>query len=121
MGHRAAYKGLLIVLGITLMSGVVWADGNTIAGSGRTQNLGFEDTRTLVSGLAGENVCATIINRSDKTGLIEITLTDDLAGTTTSQIAKSKSSALCGMDTESVAVECLGPQRCAFTWSIDKF
>lgn len=118
MRNRA---GLLIVTGIALLAGSAWADGNTLAASAKTQTLSFEGTRTLLSGLAGTDVCTTIINRSDKTGLIELTLTDDEAGTSTSQIAKAKSSALCGMDTEAVAVECLGPKKCAFTWSVDKF
>lgn len=86
-----------------------------------TQTLSFEGTQTLLSGLAVTDVCATIINRSDRTGLIRLTLTDVLAGTTTSQIAKAKSSGLCGEDMESVSVTCLGPSKCAFTWSIDKF
>jgi hypothetical protein len=71
--------------------------------------------------LEGTDVCTTIINRSAKTAVIELTVTDDVAGTTTSQIAKSKSSALCGIDTEAVSVECLGPKKCSFTWSIDRF
>ena len=118
MRNRA---GLLIVIGIALLAGSAWADGNTLAASAKKQTLSFEGTRTLLSGLGGTDVCTTIINRSDKTGLIELTLNDDGAGVTTSQIARAKSSALCGMDTESVAVECLGPKKCAFTWSVDKF
>ena len=105
---------------------LVWADGNTIAASGKTQTLGFQATRTLASGLSngsdeGTAVCATLINRSDTPGLIQLTLTDVFAGTATSQIAKRKSSALCGEDTESVSVTCLGPSKCAFGWSVDSF
>ena len=121
MSHRNLLKGMLIVLATSLLGGLVWADGNTLAASAKTQTLSFENTRTLVAGLDGTDVCATIVNRSESTGLIEITLTDDVAATTTSQIKKSKSSALCGMDTDSVSVECLGPKKCAFTWSVDEF
>jgi hypothetical protein len=121
MKIRNSYKGLLIVVGITLMSGSVMADGNTIAASSKKQALSFESSGTLLSGLNGEDVCATIVNRSNKTGLIELMLTDDGAGVTSSQIGKNESSALCGMDTDSVTVTCLGPGRCVFTWSVDKF
>ncbi|MBW2291929.1 MAG: hypothetical protein JRG94_06415 [Deltaproteobacteria bacterium] len=122
MSNRATYKGLMIVLVMTLMGGVVWADGRSIAGSEKTQTLAFEGTRTLLSGLEGEQVCATIINRSEKTASIQLTLIDDgIGGSTMKSFAKGESAALCGRDTESVSVECLGPKTCAFTWSVDTF
>ena len=121
MKNRATYKGLLIVLAITLMGGVVWADGRTIAGSEKSQSVSFESSRTLLSGLEGEPVCATIVNRSDKNALIQLTLTDDGMSNTNELIAKGKSAALCGVDTASVSVDCLGPKKCTFTWSVDKF
>jgi len=121
MKNGTAYKGLLIVLGITLTGGIALAGGNTIAASAKKQTLAFQATRTLLSGLEGEDVCTTIINRSDKTGLIQLTLTDDGAASSISVIPKSKSSALCVIDTEAIEVECLGPKKCAFTWSVDKF
>lgn len=94
----------------------------TIAGSEKTQTLAVEGTRTLLSGLEGEPVCATIINRSEKTASIQLTLTDDAGPSdTTKLIAKGESAALCGVDTASVAVECLGPSKCAFTWSVDRY
>ena len=124
MYRQSILRTLLATGGLLAMAGVAMAGGNTIAASGKTQTLAFEDSRTLASGLsdgneAGTDVCATIINQSDKNGRIELTLTDVSAGTTTSQIAKAKSSALCGQDTESVGVTCLGPNKCAFTWSVD--
>ena len=121
MKKRATYKGLLIVLGITLTGGIALADGNTIAASAKKQTLAFQASRTLLSGLNGEDVCTTIINRSDKTGLIQLTLTDDNAAASISVIPKRKSQALCVINTESVEVECLGPKKCAFIWSVDKF
>jgi hypothetical protein len=124
--HQWILRTLLVTGALLTMTGVAVAGGNTIAASAKTSTLSASASRTLASGLSdgvdkGTDVCATIINRSDKTGLIGLTLTDVLAGTTTSQIAKAKSSGLCGEDMESVAVTCLGPSKCAFTWSIDKF
>lgn len=121
MKKKMNYVGPLAFLAIALAAGFASADGNTIAASAKTQTLAFTTTQTLISGLDATDVCTTIINRSDKTAVIELTVTDDVGGTTTSQIAKSKSSALCGIDTEAVSVECLGPKRCSFTWSIDRF
>ncbi|MBW2724574.1 MAG: hypothetical protein JRE71_09320, partial [Deltaproteobacteria bacterium] len=77
MKIRASYKGLMIVLGMALMGGFASADGRTIAGAEKTQTLAFEGTRTLLSGLNGERVCATIVNRSEKTALIQLGLIDD--------------------------------------------
>lgn len=126
MSHQWILRTLLATGALLTMTGIALAGGNTIAASAKTSTLSASDSRTLTSGLSdgvdtGTDVCATIINRSDKTGLIRLTLTDVLAGTTTSQIAKAKSSGLCGEDMESVSVTCLGPSKCAFTWSIDKF
>ncbi len=121
MNNRTKRAGLLVAFALVLASGTTWADGRTVAASGKTQTLAFEGVVTLISGLEGTDVCATIINRSEKIGLIEITVTDDAAGTTTAQIERSKSAALCGLDTEAVSLECLGPKKCAFTWSVDRF
>ena len=115
------FKGQMIVLGIALVSGIASADGNTIAASAKKQTLAFQATRTLLSGLNGEDVCATIVNRSDKTGVILLNMTDDGASTTSAVIAKAKSAALCVINTETVEVECIGPKKCAFTWSVDRF
>ena len=92
-----------------------------VVGVEKSQKLKFQATRVLVDGLSGTDVCATIVNRSESSGLIEITLTDDSLGTTTSRIAKGKSSALCGMKTDKVSVECLGLAKCTYTWSVDRF
>ncbi len=119
MFHRTSTVALLVALGLTIAGGTVWA--NTIAESAKSQTLAFESTLTLLAGLEEEDVCVTIVNRSDKTGLIEVTLTDSGMGTSTSQIAKSKSSALCGVDTDSISLECLGPKKCAFTWNVSRF
>jgi hypothetical protein len=121
MMNRNSYTGLFIALAIMLTGGMAWANGNTIAGSPKTQTLHFETVVTLLSGLEGQDVCTTIVNRSEKTGLIQLTVTDGDAGTKISEIPRSKSSALCGLDTDTVAIECLGPRTCAFTWSVDKF
>jgi hypothetical protein len=74
-----------------------------------------------LSGLEGESVCATIVNRSEKSALIQLTLTDDGMSNTNELIAKGVSAALCGVDTASVSVDCLGPKKCTFTWSVDTF
>ena len=106
---------------ILLMAGGVSADGNTIAGSAKSQTLGSTATRVLMANLDGESACATIVNRSEKTAVIELTVADDAAGTATAQIAKSKSLALCDQNLDEVSVECLGPNKCAFTWDVSKF
>jgi hypothetical protein len=121
MMNRSLYTGLFIALAIMLTGGMAWAGGNTIAGSLKTQTLGFETRVKLLSGLDGQDVCTTIINRSERTGLILLTVTDDEDVIKSLEIAKSKSSALCGLNTEAVAIECLGPRTCAFTWEVDKF
>ena len=119
MTNRASYKGLLIVLGITLMSGIAWADTMAASHGRMAQKLASTSTQTLVSGLNGEDACATIHNRH--LSVIELTLTDDQAGTSTVQIPAFSSQALCLSDTESVAVECIGTSTCQFLWSVDSF
>ncbi|MCP5043066.1 MAG: hypothetical protein GY944_18735 [bacterium] len=121
MKNRASYIGLMVGLGAMLAGGTVAADGNQIAASQKSQTLASPDSLTLLSGLSGEKVCTTIVNVSEKTAVIQLTLTDDSMGSVTSTIAKGKSSALCEMDAEMVEVECLGPRKCAFTWSVDRF
>ena len=117
---------ILLVGGLLTVAGVALAGGNTIASSAQSQTLKVNNSITLASGLSdldanGTDVCATIVNQSASNTVIVLTVTDVVAVTTTMQIAKAKSSALCGEDTEAVSVMCLGPTKCAFTWSIDKF
>lgn len=126
MFHQSMIKHLLVTAVSIVIAGAAAAGGNTIAMSAKTSTLLALDVRVLASGLgivddAGTDVCTTIVNRSEKTAVIELTLTDVFAVSTTSEIPKSKSSALCLEDNNSVSVTCLGPKKCAFTWSIDKF
>jgi hypothetical protein len=126
MTIQSILKTLLVTAALMAMSGTALANGNTIAASGKSATLGVGMTRTLASGLGvandfGTDVCTTIINRSDKTGLILLTLTDEVAASNSTTIPKAKSLGLCRKDTLMVEVECLGPKKCAFTWSVDKF
>lgn len=119
--NRILLGTLGLLTGLCLAAGGVAADGNTIAGSAKAQTLASPFTRVLLAGLGGRDVCATIVNRSEKNATVEITLTDDGAGTSTAQVPKSKSLALCGIDTDEVSVACLGPNKCAFTWDVSRF
>lgn len=127
MFKRTRTKTLLIAVALVAVSGIAIAGGNTIASSAKSQTLVVGDTRTIASGLSdpgnesGERICATIVNRSENTAVIQLTLTDVFGGTDTMDISKAKSSALCRDDSEAVSVMCLGPKKCAFTWSVDKF
>ena len=118
---RAFNKGWAVVIAITLVSGVAWATGNTIAASAKTQKVSFGSTDMLASGLDATDVCVTITNRSEKAGLIQVTLTDEEQSTSMMQVPKEKALALCGDNTETVEVECLGPKSCYYRWSVDKF
>jgi hypothetical protein len=126
MTIQSILKTLLVTGALLMMSGVAMAGGNTIAASEKSSTLAFGDTRTLASGLSipmdkGVDACATIVNRSEKTAVILLTLTDFEATTSSASIAKGTSRGLCLKDMESVVVECLGPKKCAFTWSVDRF
>jgi hypothetical protein len=126
MFRKSMIKISLVAVASLVVAGIGAAGGNTIAMSGKTSTLSASTTRVLATGLgvlgdSGTDVCATIVNRSEKTAVIELTLTDVFAATSTSQISKAKSSALCLEENNSVSVTCLGPGKCAFTWSIDKF
>lgn len=126
MTIESILKTLLVTGALLMMSGVAMAGGNTIAASEKSSTLAFQDARTLASGLSipmdkGVDACATIVNRSEKTAVILLTLTDFEAVASNASIAKGTSRGLCLKDMESVVVECLGPKKCAFTWSIDRF
>ncbi|MBW2294834.1 MAG: hypothetical protein JRG89_23160 [Deltaproteobacteria bacterium] len=126
MTTQSILKTLLVTGALMGMSGVAMAGGNTIAASAKKSTVVFGASRILASGLAeigdkGPDVCATIVNSSDKTALILLTLTDAFAATSNTTIAKGTSLGLCLEDAESVEVECLGPKKCSFTWSIDRF
>ena len=126
MTIQSIFRTLLVTGALLAISGPALADGNTIAASGKSSTLGVGMTRTLASGLGvpgdfGTDVCTTIVNRSDKTGLIQLTLTDDNAASASTTIPKAKSLGLCRQDTLMVEIECLGPKKCAFTWSVDQF
>ena len=126
MRKNKAFQTTLLVGSLLIATGIAVAGGNTIAGSERSQTLAFEGVRTLASGLSdldenGTDVCTTIVNRSENEAVIRLTLTDVFDATVTMDINKSKSSALCEDETEAVSVECMGPKKCAFTWSIDRF
>ena len=78
-----------------MMSGVAMAGGNTIAASEKSSTLASGDTRTLASGLSipmdkGVDACATIVNRSEKTAVILLTLTDFEATTSSASITKGR-------------------------------
>ncbi|MBW2291928.1 MAG: hypothetical protein JRG94_06410 [Deltaproteobacteria bacterium] len=124
---QSIFKTLLVTGALMGMSGVAMAGGNTIAASAKKSTVVPGESRTLASGLGeaddkGPDLCATILNSSDKTADILLTLTDVFVASTpsTATIAKGTSLGLCLKDVESVEVECLGPKKCAFTWSIDK-
>ncbi len=127
MHYQSTFGTLLATVALLAMAGIAVAGGNTVAASDQSQILANSSSRTLASGLSkgigsgGTDVCATIINRSASAGLIELSVTDDNPTTTTLQIEKAKSSSLCAFDTESVSVSCLGPDKCVFKWSIDRF
>jgi hypothetical protein len=127
MTIQSILKTLLVTGALLMMSGVAMAGGNTIAASEKSSTLAFQDARTLASGLSIPldkglvDACATIVNRSEKTAVILLTLEDFEATTSSTSIAKGTSRGLCLKDTESVVVECLGPKKCAFTWSVDRF
>lgn len=126
MTYKPSLRIVLATIASTAIASAAIAGGNTIAYSAKTSSVAALGVRTLASGLSnldddGADVCATIVNRSAKNAVIQLTLTDFEATTSSSQIAKSKSSALCLEKAESVAVTCLGPSKCSFTWSIDLF
>ncbi len=72
MTIQSIRKSLLVSTAILTMAGVASAGGNTIAASAKSQNLATNSSITLASGLSvfndfGTDVCATIMNRSEKT------------------------------------------------------
>ncbi len=106
----------LVLAGSTFAQG-----GNTIAGPGKL-SLANAQAAVLVSGLDGTDTCATVQNNRKK-GLsaAQVTITDDVAATTSVTVNQRQTLSICMAAAVSVSVTCMGPGSCPVEYRIDSF
>ena len=105
-----------------VLAGSAFAQGgNTIAGPGKLA-LANAEVAVVASGLAGTDSCATVQNlRRKGLSAAQVTITDDIAATTSVTVNQRQTLAICMASAVSVSVTCLGPASCPVEFRIDKF
>ncbi len=112
----AGFVATLVLAGSAFAQG-----GNTIAGPGRV-TLANAEVLVVASGLDGTDSCVTLQNHRKKgiTGA-QVTITDDVAATTSVTVNQRQTLSICMANAVSVTVTCLGPGSCPVTYHVDKF
>ena len=92
---------------LVLASSAFAQGGNTIAGPGRV-TVANGEVSVVVSGLAATDSCVTLQNRRTKgMAAAQVTITDDVAATTSVTVNQRQTLSICMTNAESVAVTCM--------------
>jgi len=95
------------------------AGGNTIAGPGSVRAI-LDDVDTLADGV-DQDVCVTVVARSGKLATdVRLDMTDVDAVVSSMVVGSGDTRALCQNNNETVQVTCVGPNRCEYSWRMDR-
>ena len=113
------YLALAGCVATLVLAGAAFAhvgNGNTIAGPGSV-TLADTEVLVVVSGLDGEDICVTLQNRRKKgTAAAQVTITDDVAATSSVIVNRRQTLSICMTNAVSVSVTCMGPSSCPVYW-----
>jgi len=119
-------KRLIALSGVVLATGLAApaiaapaampTGGRTLAGPGTT-TIAASAEETILSGLPGNDVCATVTN----SGTSAVTLTIVGSGQGQASIPSRRTLALCRENAQSISLTCqaVGSGSCTATWRVD--
>jgi hypothetical protein len=120
MKRLLAFSGVILATGLAAPAfagpATMPTGGRTIAGPGTT-TLAASAEETILSGLPGNDVCATVTN----SGSSAVQLTIVGSGQGQVSIATRKTLTLCRENAQSITLVCqaVGSGSCSATWRVD--